>query len=147
MSENNELTWNEIYEGVSAILVEALGVDASLVRPEATLRDDLAAESIDFLDIFFRIERRFGVTFSRKDFTIGIASDDWGSKVSEAQLRQPLTAEELQRMRELFKEVDPSKIAPGLTYADIGGLFTVTTLVNFVVRKIQTKKAHGASVR
>jgi len=147
MAENTATTWNEVYEGLSAILVEALGVDAAAVRPDATLRDDLAAESIDFLDIFFRLERRFGVTFSKKDFTIGIASDDWDSRVSDAQFRQPLSPAELERLRELFQEVDPSKIVPGLTYADIGGLFTVTTLVNFVMRKIQTKKGNGASVR
>ena len=49
----------QIEEGVSEVLQEALGVDAEDVKPEATLTGDLGAESIDFLDISFRMEKRF----------------------------------------------------------------------------------------
>src|ERR1700733_9515455 len=49
----------EIYTKVQQVLVDALGVDAEEVTPKATLREDLGAESIDFLDIIFRLEKAF----------------------------------------------------------------------------------------
>jgi len=50
---------------VSATLVEALNVDEEDIKPTATLRGDLGAESIDFLDIVFRLEREFGIKIPR----------------------------------------------------------------------------------
>jgi acyl carrier protein len=58
-------TRDEIYTKVSATLVEALNVDEDDVTPEATLQGDLGAESIDFLDIVFRLEREFGIKIPR----------------------------------------------------------------------------------
>src|SRR5262249_40899874 len=55
----------EIYSKVSATLVEALNVDEDDIKPEATLQGDLGAESIDFLDIVFRLEREFGIKIPR----------------------------------------------------------------------------------
>ena len=54
-------TYDEIFEKVQATLVDALGVDDEDVTQEATLQGDLGAESIDFLDIVFRLERNFGI--------------------------------------------------------------------------------------
>src|SRR5918997_384484 len=56
---------DEIYTKVSATLVEALNVDEEDIKPEATLQGDLGAESIDFLDIVFRLEREFGIKVPR----------------------------------------------------------------------------------
>src|SRR4051794_9788271 len=53
------MTRDEIYNKVKAVLVDALGVDDDEVTPQATLRGDLGAESIDFLDIVFRLEKAF----------------------------------------------------------------------------------------
>src|ERR1700683_5516154 len=58
-------TQEEIYTKVSATLVEALTVDENDVKPTATLQGDLGAESIDFLDIVFRLEREFGIKIPR----------------------------------------------------------------------------------
>ena len=55
----------EIYQKVSATLVEALNVDEEDVKPTSTLQGDLGAESIDFLDIVFRLEREFGIKIPR----------------------------------------------------------------------------------
>ena len=59
------LSEETIYQKVSASLVEALNVDEEEVRPAATLRGDLGAESINFLDILFRLEREFGIRIER----------------------------------------------------------------------------------
>src|SRR6266513_2078617 len=58
-------TQEEIYSKVSATLVEALNVDEDDITPESTLQGDLGAESIDFLDIVFRLEREFGIRIPR----------------------------------------------------------------------------------
>ena len=55
----------EIYSKVQGVLVDALGVDEEQVKPNARLRQDLGAESIDFLDIVFRLERAFGIKIPR----------------------------------------------------------------------------------
>src|ERR1700681_3012321 len=56
---------DEIYTKVSATLVEALNVDEDEITPASTLQGDLGAESIDFLDIVFRLEREFGIKIPR----------------------------------------------------------------------------------
>ena len=55
----------EIFTKVSATLVEALNVDEDEIKPTSTLQGDLGAESIDFLDIVFRLEREFGIKIPR----------------------------------------------------------------------------------
>src|SRR3954452_20758162 len=60
-------TQEEIYTKVSATLVEALNVDEDEIKPTATLQGDLGAESIDFLDIVFRLEREFGIKIPRNE--------------------------------------------------------------------------------
>src|SRR6187200_3793114 len=59
------MTKDDIFKKVAATLVEALNVDEDQVTPEATLQGDLGAESIDFLDIVFRLEREFGIKIPR----------------------------------------------------------------------------------
>jgi len=54
-----------VYEKVTKVLMEALNVDQEEVTPTATLQGDLGAESIDFLDIVFRLEREFGIKIPR----------------------------------------------------------------------------------
>src|SRR5881275_2916404 len=61
------LTQDEIYSKVSETLVEALNVDEDEISPTATLQGDLGAESIDFLDIVFRLEREFGIKIPRNE--------------------------------------------------------------------------------
>src|SRR6201988_26577 len=55
----------EIYSKVSSTLMEALNVDEEEIKPTSTLQGDLGAESIDFLDIVFRLEREFGLKIPR----------------------------------------------------------------------------------
>jgi acyl carrier protein len=57
--------WEDVSGRVARVLVEALNVDEDEVRPAATLQGDLGAESIDFLDIVFRLEREFGIRIPR----------------------------------------------------------------------------------
>src|ERR1051326_2535915 len=59
------MTQEDIYQKVSATLVEALNVEEEEIQPTSTLQGDLGAESIDFLDIVFRLEREFGIKIPR----------------------------------------------------------------------------------
>ena len=58
---------DEIFERVKKALVDALGVDEEDILPSATMVGDLGAESIDFLDIVFRLEKSFGIKIPRGD--------------------------------------------------------------------------------
>src|SRR5206468_6300906 len=60
-----QMTRDEIYSKVQGVLVDALGVDEEEVTPKASLIDDLGAESIDFLDIVFRLEKAFDIKIPR----------------------------------------------------------------------------------
>ena len=57
----------QIFEQVKTVMVDALGVDDDEVKQEATLMGDLGAESIDFLDIVFRLEKAFGIKIAREE--------------------------------------------------------------------------------
>ena len=59
------MTETEVFEKVKETLVDALGVDDDEVKPDATLTGDLGAESIDFLDIVFRLEKSFAIKIPR----------------------------------------------------------------------------------
>src|SRR6478609_10006697 len=61
------MSHDEIFTKVRATLVDALSVDDEQVTPTARLKADLGAESIDFLDIAFRLEKQFGVTIPREE--------------------------------------------------------------------------------
>ena len=61
------MTTDEIFPRVKKQLVEALSVDDDEVTPTARLQADLNAESIDFLDIVFRLEREFGIKIDRNE--------------------------------------------------------------------------------
>jgi acyl carrier protein len=56
-----------VYVKVAGVLVQALNVDDDEIKPSATLQGDLGAESIDFLDIVFRLEREFGIKIPREE--------------------------------------------------------------------------------
>jgi acyl carrier protein len=63
------MTKDDIFKTVQGILVEALGADEEDVTPNATLVGDLGMESIDSLDIRFRLEKAF-TTDPAKPFQI-----------------------------------------------------------------------------
>jgi acyl carrier protein len=63
--EDTMVDKNEIYEKVKGCLIEALGVDEEEIQPGSSIMDDLGGESIDFLDIVFRLEKAFNIKIPR----------------------------------------------------------------------------------
>ena len=72
---------DEVFEKVKDVLVEALGVEKDEINREARLVNDLGAESIDFLDIIFQLEKAFSIKIEQKEFSQNAQSE--GSEDSD----------------------------------------------------------------
>ena len=130
-------TQDEIYTKVSATLVEALNVDEEDIKPTATLQGDLGAESIDFLDIVFRLEREFSIKIPRNElFPESIFQGD-----PEFVKDGKVTAKGLAELRAKMPYADLSEFEKNPTLEGISDLFTV----NLIVSYIESKLAAGAS--
>lgn len=125
------MTRDEIFSKVQAVLVDALGVDEEEVKPGATLRGDLGAESIDFLDIAFRLEKAFNIKIPRGEM---IPEDIFNNPLYVQNSRiTPAGLEELKKrtphmdLTELEKDPDINKIQ-----------FTVNNVVSYLENKLKT---------
>ncbi len=122
---------DEIFEKVQETLVDALGVDDDEVTEEATLVDDLGAESIDFLDIVFRLEKNFGIKIPRGElFPENLAAD--ASFVDDGKV----TAEGIATLKEKMPHADIDSFADDPKVENIQSLFTVNMITNFVENKL-----------
>ena len=125
------MTQEDVFEKVKETLVEALGVDDEEVKGEATLTGDLGAESIDFLDIVFRLEKAFDIKIPRGElFPDNILNNP--EFVQEGKLTQAGLAQLKERMphadlSEFEKDPDVNRMAE---------LFKVQTIVNYVMGKV-----------
>ena len=125
-------TRDEILDKVRTTLVDALGVDDDEVTPSATLVGDLGAESIDFLDIVFRLEKNFGVKIPRGElFPENIAAAD-ASFVKDGRVTDAGIAE----LRRRLPHADIDQLAADPQVEKIQDLFTVDMIVNFIQRKL-----------
>ena len=123
---------DEIFQEVQEVLVDALGVDDDEVANDATLMGDLGAESIDFLDIVFRLEKAFGIKIAREElFPIEnlLNNPDF---VNDGKLTEAGLAE----MREKMPHTDFSSFESDPDINKLGNLFTVGSVVNFVETKL-----------
>lgn len=124
-------TSEEVFEKVQLALVDALGVDDDEVTPEATLVDDLGAESIDFLDIVFRLEKSFDIKIPREELfpedILNNAEYVQDGKVTEVGL---------EKLRERMPFADLTKFASNPAVQDFGKLLTVQDMCRYVESKI-----------
>lgn len=132
-------TWTraEVLEELADCFVEALGVEPEEVELKATVIDDLGAESLDFLDIAFRLERAFDVKIPRG----GIEQQSQEGIEDEYEVDGKLTPLALEKLREVMPEVDPSEFEEGLTRKDIPRLFLVETFYNLCLHLLEEKGA------
>ncbi len=122
----------EILSKVQETLIDALGVDDDEVGPEATLVGDLGAESIDFLDIVFRLEKAFDVKIPRGElFPENLASKDAGFIKDGI-----VTLEGLDELRAKIPHADIDKLAADPKVENIQDLFTVDMMCKFMVNKL-----------
>jgi len=128
----------EIYEKVKEAIVDALGVDAEEVKPDSVLFDDLGAESLDLLDIVFRLEKAFGIKIPRGGVQQDLLAAE-GIKEQDVIVDGALTELGAQKLRERMTEVKAEKIKAGFRVDDIATLFTVQTFVNIVKQQLAGK--------
>jgi acyl carrier protein len=125
-------TRDEIYSKVSATLVEALNVDEDDVSPEATLQGDLGAESIDFLDIVFRLEREFGIKIPRGElFPESIFQGD-----PEFVQNGRVTDKGLAELKARMPFADLSEFEKDPEVGHISDLFTVELITRYIEGKL-----------
>lgn len=125
-------TSEENFEKVQETLVDALGVDDDEVTPEATLIGDLGAESIDFLDIVFRLEKNFSIKIPRGElFPESLASAD------SAFTKDGIVTEEgIAELRQRMPHANINEFAQDPKVENIQDLFTVQMIVSFVESKL-----------
>ncbi|MCC6908346.1 MAG: acyl carrier protein [Phycisphaerales bacterium] len=122
---------DEIYAKVTEVLVEALGVDDDEVSPNATLTGDLGAESIDFLDIVFRLEKTFGIKIDQGElFPDNVAQNP--DYVENGQV----TPKGIAELKAKLPHADFSSLESDPSVENVGEVFTVEAIVKFVEKKL-----------
>jgi acyl carrier protein len=125
---------DEIFKKVQDVLVNALGVDDEEVTPQATLRGDLGAESIDFLDIVFRLEKAFGIKIPRGE----MFPEDVLTNQQFVQNGR-ITPDGMTELKKRMPHMDFSQLEKD---PDINKMqFTVDTIVNYIETKVNSAAA------
>ncbi len=122
---------DELFEKVQVVLTDALGVDDDEVVPDATLQGDLGAESIDCLDIVFRLEKEFSIKIPKGE----LFPDDVANN-PEFVDGDKLTPTGLAKLKEAMPHTDFSKFEADPKVSNMPDLFTVNTIVNYVEGKV-----------
>ncbi|MFO0014902.1 MAG: acyl carrier protein [Planctomycetota bacterium] len=121
----------EVFVKVQSALVDALGVEDDEVTPGATIVGDLEAESIDFLDIVFKLEKAFGIKIQTEElFPKDILTE--GTYVQDGKVNSNGLAELKRRM----PWADLSKFEANPRIQDFGDLLTVSDLCRYVQSKL-----------
>src|SRR5438477_5783019 len=127
---------DQIYQKVSATLVEALNVDEEEIKPTSTLQGDLGAESIDFLDIVFRLEREFGIKIPRGElFPESIFQGD-PDFVQDGKI----TSKGLSELRTKMPYADLKKFETNPDFEGLRDLFTVDLISRYIQAKVGPSK-------
>ena len=127
----------QVYERVVEAFCEALGLDDDEVERTSLVIDDLGAESLDFLDIAFRLERAFGIKIPRGQ--IQKAAEEQAGEAFEVEGK--LTASGAAALRDALPEAPADKVVAGFPVRDIPRLFTVQTFLNLVQKLLAEKDA------
>jgi acyl carrier protein len=142
---NENITKEEIaaiFPKVAETMADALGCDKEKVKPDASLIGDLGAESIDFLDIIFRLERAFKVKIPR-----GKIVEEARGQLSESEFEKGgvVTDAGVARLKSFLSEVPPERFKTPLKSAEIPKLFTTETFCKMVIRQQRATAAGGGA--
>jgi acyl carrier protein len=127
------MTRDEIFEKVQETLVDALSVELDEVTEDATLTGDLGAESIDFLDIVFRLEKTFNIKIPQDELIPQniLSNQDYVED-------RKLNARGMAALREAMPHADLDEFERDPDIEKISDVFTVGTIVRFVEAKLAT---------
>jgi len=129
----------EIFRCVQETLVDALGVDEEEITEEATLTGDLGAESIDFLDIVFRLEKAFNIKIPRGE----LFPDDVLNNPDYV-ANGKLTPAGLEQLKRAMPHADFGDFEQDPDVNKVPDLFTVRTIINYIDQKINAGSASSA---
>lgn len=125
------MTYDEIYEKVQGVLEDALGVDDDEVTKDATLVGDLGAESIDFLDIVFRLEKAFEIKVEQSElFPDNVLNDP--TYVQDGKV----TDEGMATLRQRLPHANLDGFEDSRDVEEFPNVFTVDAVVKFVQNKL-----------
>jgi acyl carrier protein len=120
----------EVFTKVKEVLVDALGVDDEEITEQATLTGDLGAESIDFLDIVFRLEKTFSIKIARGElFPADVLNNP------EYVEGGKMTAKGIDTLRKAMPHADFADFEKDPDVSKMPNLFTVKMIVNYVTAK------------
>lgn len=122
----------EVFSKVKEVLIDALGVDDDEITENATLMADLGAESIDFLDIAFRLEKTFSIKIPRGELT----PPDEILNNPEYVEGGRMTAKGLQTLKQAMPHADFTEFEKDPEISKMRNLFTVKMIVNYVTAKL-----------
>jgi acyl carrier protein len=125
------LAQEEIFAKVQEALIDALGVDDDEVTAAATLVGDLGAESIDFLDIVFKLEKAFDITIPREE----LSPEDILTN-SQYVLDGVVTAEGMAELKRRMPWANLEEFEKNPRVQDFGNLLTVGDLCSYVGSKV-----------
>jgi len=128
----------QIFKEVQEVLVDALGVDDDEVTAEATLTGDLGAESIDFLDIVFRLEKAFGIKIPREELFPAESLMNNPEFVNNGKF----TDKGLSELRDKIPHTDLSTFQNNPDINKLGDLFTVGAIVKYLETKLNAARGN-----
>ncbi len=124
-------TKDEVFELVKEGLVEALALDDDEVTRDATMVGDLGAESIDFLDIVFRLEKAFDISIPQKDlFPQDVLTD--AQYVEDGRVN----AAGLEELKKRMPFADLSKFEENPVVQEFGEMLTVNDLCRYIESRV-----------
>ena len=124
-------TKQEVYEKIQSALIDALGVDDDEVTPEATMVGDLGAESIDFLDIVFRLEKAFDIEVPRAE----LFPEDILTNAEYIQDGK-VTDDGITELKKRMPFADLSKFEANPVVQEFGNLLTVSDMCRYIESKV-----------
>ena len=125
------MTQEEVFDKVKEVLTQALAVDDDEVTPEAKLSEDLGAESIDYLDITFQLEKAFGIKIPKGE----LLPDNLFSNPEFVQNGR-MTEKGIAELKSRMSFADLSKFEADPDINKFRDIFTVDTLVRYVMTKV-----------
>lgn len=131
------MTPQSLFPQISAIIADVLMLDASEIQLNSRLIDDLGAESIDFLDLAFQLEKTFNIRIPR-----GQIERNARGTLTEEEFEKGgiLTPQGLAALKAYLNEVPESAFKPNLKLSEIPLLFTVETFCKIVMAALYEKQ-------
>ena len=132
----DEGVWSKVQDAFAA----ALGLEEDEIEPGSKLIEDLGAESLDFLDIVYRLERAFDIKIPRG----GIEGSAQAEAGGTYEIDGILTDDGIKALRQLMPEVPAEEFTPGLRVTEVPELFRVATFYNLVCHLMQQDRLEDA---